>query len=507
MSLPTPFKKMKVLRIVFADQLSLSNLVINNINKNDFLLFYEPLDTFYEIRHHKHKITLLISSLRKLVTKVKHTNIIHHKITKKNNQNLKDVLFEIVDKNNINKIMVSKPSDFKIYKDLLFFSQSSNIELEILEDKKFISNEEDFTDWASDKKTRIQEYYYRWLRKKYNIFMNQEGNPIGDKWNFDKDNRKGIKQLKSDIPERKKLIPDQITFDAMVDVEECFPNSIGTLENFNWATTHEDAENLLDDFIERFLVNYGAFQDAINKENTFMFHSLLSPYLNCGLLDPEICIQKAEKKYYESNGEIPINSVEGFIRQILGWREFIKGVYWENMPKYKNLNYWSHSHKLNDNWYEGDTGIPPLDDAIKESKKFAYSHHINRLMIIANLMNLTGIHPNEMYRWFMEMYIDAYDWVMVPNVYGMGSYADGGIFSTKPYICGSSYMLRMSNYSKGDWCDTVDGLYWRFVEKNIKFFESNPRLAVMTRSLTNMNKERKKTIFKSAEEFIERNTA
>ena len=498
---------MKVLRIVFADQLSLSNLAINDINKDDFLLFYEPLETFYEIRHHKHKITLLISSLRKLVTKVKHTNILHHKITKKNNQNLKDALFEIVDKNNINKIMVSKPSDFKIYKDLLFFSQSNNIELEILEDKKFISNVEDFTDWASDKKTRIQEYYYRWLRKKYNIFMNQEGKPIGDKWNFDKDNRKGIKQLKSDIPERKKLVSDQITFDAMVDVEECFPNSIGTLENFNWATTHEEAENLLDDFIERFLVNYGAFQDAINKENTFMFHSLLSPYLNCGLLDPEICIQKAEKKYYESNGEIPINSVEGFIRQILGWREFIKGVYWENMPKYKNLNYWSHSLKLNDNWYEGDTGIPPLDDAIKESKKFAYSHHINRLMIIANLMNLTGIHPNEMYRWFMEMYIDAYDWVMVPNVYGMGSYADGGIFSTKPYICGSSYMLRMSNYSKGDWCDTVDGLYWRFVEKNIKFFESNPRLAVMTRSLTNMNKERKKTIFKSAEEFIERNTA
>jgi deoxyribodipyrimidine photolyase-related protein len=498
---------MKVLRIVFADQLSLSNLAINNINKDDFLLFYEPLDTFYEIRHHKHKITLLISSLRKLLTKVKHTNILHHKITKKNNQNLKDALFEIVDKNNINKIMVSKPSDFKIYKDLLFFSQSNNIELEILEDKKFISNVEDFTDWASDKKTRIQEYYYRWLRKKYNIFMNQEGKPIGDKWNFDKDNRKGIKQLKSEIPERKKLIPDQITFDAMVDVEECFPNSIGTLENFNWATTHKEAENLLDDFIERFLVNYGAFQDAINKENTFMFHSLLSPYLNCGLLDPEICIQKAEKKYYESNGEIPINSVEGFIRQILGWREFIKGVYWENMPKYKNLNYWSHSLKLNDNWYDGDTGIPPLDDAIKESKKFAYSHHINRLMIIANLMNLTGIHPNEMYRWFMEMYIDAYDWVMVPNVYGMGSYADGGIFSTKPYICGSSYMLRMSNYSKGDWCDTVDGLYWRFVEKNIKFFESNPRLAVMTRSLTNMNKERKKTIFKSAEEFIDRNTA
>ena len=497
---------MKVLRIVFADQLSLSNLALNNLNKDDFLLFYEPLDTFYEIRHHKHKITLLISSLRKLVTKVKHTNIIHHKITKKNNQNLKDALFKIVDKNNISKIMISKPSDFKIYKDLLFFSQSNNIELQILEDKKFISNVEDFTDWASDKKTRIQEYYYRWLRKKYDIFMNEEGKPIGDKWNFDKDNRKGIKQLQSDIPERKKLVPDQITFDAMVDVEECFPNSIGTLENFNWATTHEEAENLLDDFIERYLLNYGSFQDAINKENTFMFHSLLSPYLNCGLLDPKICIEKAEKKYYESNGEIPINSVEGFIRQVLGWREFIKGVYWENMPKYKNLNFWSHKGKLNSNWYEGTTGIPPLDDAINESSKFAYSHHINRLMIIANLMNLTGINPNEMYRWFMEMYIDSYDWVMVPNVYGMGSYADGGIFSTKPYICGSSYMLKMSNYKKDEWCDTVDGLYWRFVEKNINFFKANPRLAVMTRSLEKMNKERKKDIFKKAEIFIKENT-
>ena len=150
--------------------------------------------------------------------------------------------------------------------------------------------------------------------------------------------------------------------------------------------------------------------------------------------DPQLCIDKALLKYDNSNGDIPINSVEGFIRQILGWREFIKGVYWENMPQYKTHNYWSHKKKLNENWYNGSTGIPPLDDAIVESNDFAYSHHINRLMIIANLMNLTGINPNEMYRWFMEMYIDSYDWVMVPNVYGMGSYADGGIFSTKPYI-------------------------------------------------------------------------
>ena len=497
---------MKSLRIIFVDQLSSNNPTLEGMNPNDILLFYEPIETFYEIKHHKQKITLLVSALRHHIERINHKNVIHQKIEKNKKHDLAKLLKKIISDENVNKIIIAKPSDFKIYKDLMFFSQSSNIELEVLDDRKFISSASDFSEWASDKKTRIQEYYYRWLRKKYNIFMNEEGKPVGDKWNFDKDNRKGIKQLKSDIPERKKLVPDQITFDAMVDVEECFPKSIGTLENFSWATTHEEAENLLEDFIERYLLNYGSFQDAINKENTFMFHSLLSPYLNCGLLDPKICIEKAEKKYYESNGEIPINSVEGFIRQVLGWREFIKGVYWENMPKYKNLNYWSHKNKLNSNWYEGTTGIPPLDDAINESSEFAYSHHINRLMIIANLMNLTGINPNDMYRWFMEMYIDSYDWVMVPNVYGMGSYADGGIFSTKPYICGSSYMLKMSNYKKDEWCDTVDGLYWRFVDKNIDFFKSNPRLAVMTRSLEKMDKERKKTIFKKAEKFIEENT-
>ena len=356
---------MKTLKIILPDQLSENNPIYSDLNNDDYLMFYEPLDTFFEINHHKQKIVFLISSFRKIINNNSHKNIIHRKITKNSKENLNSFLNNINQEHKFQKIVISKPSDFDVYKNLMFFCQSNDIVLEVLDDVKFISETDDFTDWASDKKTRIQEYYYRWLRKKYNIFMNEDSKPVGDKWNFDKDNRKGISHLKDEIPKRKTIKADKVTFDAMVDVEECFPNATGSLENFNWATTHEEAENLLDDFIERFLVNYGAFQDAINKENTFMFHSLLSPYLNCGLLDPKICIQKAEKKYYESNGEIPINSVEGFIRQILGWREFIKGVYWENMPKYKNLNYWSHSLKLNDNWYEGDTGIPPLDDAIK----------------------------------------------------------------------------------------------------------------------------------------------
>ena len=497
---------MKVLRIIFVDQLSKNNPTLDNILNDDHILFYEPIDTFYEINHHKHKIAFLISSLRRFVNQQKHKKIIHKKITKNYKFNLNSYLKELISDYKFTKIIATKPSDFKTNKDLMFFCQSNNIDLEILEDKRFISAESDYFDWSSGKKTRIQEYYYRWLRKKYKIFIDEDNNPIGGKWNFDKDNRKGVSQLKTSIPERIKLKPNKITFDAMVDVEECFPKSPGNLENFNWATSHHEAEQLLDDFIERYFENYGSFQDAINKENTFMFHSLLSPYLNSGLLDPLECIKKAEKKYHSNKNKIPINSVEGFIRQVLGWREFIKGVYWENMPQYKNLNYWSHKKKLKNSWYEGTTGIPPLDDAINESRECAYTHHINRLMIISNLMNLSGINPNEMYKWFMEMYIDSYDWVMVPNVYGMGSYADGGIFSTKPYICASSYMLRMSNYNKGDWCDIVDGLYWSFVDKNLKFFASNPRLAVMTKSLEKMNSDRKRLIFKKASEFIEKNT-
>jgi deoxyribodipyrimidine photolyase-related protein len=292
----------------------------------------------------------------------------------------------------------------------------------------------------------------------------------------------------------------------MIEVEEIFKLSHGDLENFNWAVTHEGAMDQFNIFIDKYLPHFGSFQDAINKDSAFMFHSLLSPYFNSGLLDPLECINKVEKKYFESKDAIPINSVEGFIRQVLGWREFIMGVYWDNMPQYKQQNFWSHKKELSESWYTGETGIPPLDGAIKESINLGYTHHINRLMIISNLMNLSGIDPNAIHKWFMEMYIDSADWVMVPNVYGMGTFADGGIFSTKPYICGSSYMLRMSNYKKGEWCDVVDGLYWRFIENNLNFFKTNPRLSLMVNALTRLDPERKKLILTKAEEFIENNT-
>ena len=497
---------MSALGIIFPDQLSACNPVLKSIKEDDNLLFYEPLDTFYEIAHHKQKLVFLISALRHFKNNINHKNVIHKKIDKKISQNLETYLDVIYKQDSFSEIYVSKPSDFKTLKDLMYFCQSRDIDLHVLEDKKFITTNKDFEIWSEGKKTTVQEFYYRWLRKKFNVLMTDDAKPVGGKWNLDKENRKGVSKLNVDIPERNKFKNDELTIEVMIEVEEVFPSSFGNLENFNWAVTHDDAKKIFKDFLDRFLMNFGDFQDAINKDNTFMFHSLLSPYLNSGLLDPLECVQEAEKRYALSNSKIPLNAVEGFIRQILGWREFIMGVYWANMPQYKDLNFWSHKKNLSDSWYEGTTGIPPLDDAIKESIDYGYTHHINRLMVISNLMNLSGVNPNQMYKWFMEMYIDSSDWVMVPNVYGMGSYADGGIFSTKPYICGSSYMLRMSNYKKGEWCDVVDGLYWRFIENNLGFFEKNPRLSLMTKALSRLDQDRKRLIFEKANEFIEKNT-
>ena len=499
---------MKQIGVIFPDDLSVNNKVLRAIKKTDTLLVYEPCDTFYQLKHHKHKLVLLISALRHWTKYLEKDfkNIVHIKITKKRDIDLMHQLEDLHQKDPFDVLHVTQPSDHGVLTQLMFFGSKYNVELNIHSDTKFIDSIEGFSEWSKDKKSLVQEYYYRWLRKKYSLLMDGD-KPLGGKWNFDKENQKSISKLKESPKPRQKLKSDEITISTMVDVENCFPDSIGNLENFNWAVTHADARKQLQIFLESYFKSFGDFQDAIDKNNSTLFHSLLSPYINSGLLDPMECIVDAVSHFNESINKIPINALEGFVRQILGWREFIRGVYWENMPQYKEKNFWSHKNSLNNNWYSGETGIPLLDDAIQESVNTGYTHHINRLMIISNLMNLSNIKPKEIYQWFMEMYVDSADWVMVPNVFGMGTYADGGIFSTKPYICGSSYMLRMSNYKKGEWCDAVDGLYWRFIETNREFFAKNPRLGLMLKSLDRMDQDRKIKIYSAADQFIEKNTS
>ena len=333
--------------------------------------------------------------------------------------------------------------------------------------------------------------------------MNSNGTPIGNKWSFDDDNRN---KLPKDIfvPKYPKILDTKHTKFLKPIIEKKFKDHPGDTNNFWFATEYEDVMKLLNFFIKEKSNLFGDYEDAVSQKNNILFHSALSPYINLGLITPEIIIQKILDFHKKNN--IKINSLEGYIRQIIGWREFMRGVYQGYSEEMENRNFFNQKRKMKSSWYKGNTGLPPLDYAIKNALAHGWSHHIERLMILSNIMNLCEIEPKRVYKWFMEMFVDSSDWVMVPNVYGMGLFSDGGIFATKPYICGSSYILKMMDFKKGDWCNIMDGLYWRFINKNRNFFLKNPRLSMMVKIFDKMKKDRKKLILSAAEQFIKKNT-
>jgi deoxyribodipyrimidine photolyase-related protein len=463
---------MSSLGLVFVDQLSKNNLVYESISTEDSLLFFEPMSSFYELPHHKQKLIYLITSLRKYIPTISHGRVIHEKVTE-NHQGLTKTLKRIFSEQQFEKLYVTKPSDYQTLKELMFFCQSNSIILNVLEDTKFVSNEEDFNLWSKGKKSLIQEYFYRWIRKKHSVLMD-EGKPEGGKWNLDKENRKGASALKEIIPDRKLIKTDELTIGVMVEVDKIFNKSFGDFENFNWATTHKEAWNQMLEFFDTYFKNYGSFQDAMKSNEPFMFHSLLSAYLNSGLLDPMDCIEEAECRY--RNNKAPLNSVEGFIRQIIGWREFIRGIYWSNMPHYKELNFFNNTNKLPSFFWDGNTKMHCIADVVDTTKKNAYAHHIQRLMVTGNFAMLSGISPNDICDWYLSVYIDAYEWVELPNTLGMATFSDGGVVGSKPYAASGKYINRMSNYCSS--CEynpknTIEDdscpfnyLYWNFLMKN-----------------------------------------
>ena len=287
-------------------------------------------------------------------------------------------------------------------------------------------------------------------------------------------------------------------------VNATFPVHPGKASDFWLGTSRHQALHALDRFlIERF-GQFGPYEDAFESDQVFLFHSVLSPYINLGLITAGEVVEKAI--HYAEHHDIPFAGLEGFVRQLIGWREFVRGMYHTHEVKMRD-NFFGHQRKLTDHWYEGTTGIVPLDDTIKKAQCYGYTHHIERLMIAGNMMLLCQIHPDEAYRWFMEMYVDSADWVMVPNVYGMSQFAGGGVFATKPYICGSNYWSKMSGYSKSaDWAPTVDALYWHFIDNNRKFFGSNPRMSMMVSLLDKKNPDNLKKITRTAVSFIEQFT-
>ena len=351
-----------------------------------------------------------------------------------------------------------------------------------------------------NKKSYFMTSFYKKQRKRFKILMNNDGSPLGGKWSFDQENRKRLPKTIHPPELLKTNYNNKEIVRAKHYIEQNYKNNPGSFDSFNYPIDRENAVKALHYFLKTRFENFGTYEDAIAKNETFLFHSVITPYLNIGLITPTQVIDEALA--YANENSIPLNSLEGFVRQIIGWREFMRGIYVSDGVKQRNSNFWNYTNDIPSAFYNATTGIGPLDDTIKKCLDNAYVHHIERLMILGNFMVLCEFSPDEVYRWFMELFIDSYDWVMVPNVYGMSQYADGGLMSTKPYISSSNYIIKMSDYKKGEWSEVWDGLFWSFMDKQREFFSKNPRMRMLISSFDKMDSLKKEKLLIDADNFM-----
>jgi deoxyribodipyrimidine photolyase-related protein len=464
------------------------------------------------VKHHKKKIAFILSAMRHFAKELRDTKI---KVdytsldTPDNTGSLKSEIQRAIQKYRPTKIIVTSPSEYRILKDIERWQNNFDLPIEIRPDNRFLYTPQEFKEWANNRKQLRMEYFYHEVRKKYNIFMN--GNePEGGQWNYDIENRKSpIDDL--NIPKTYQSRPNDITREVIDLVDKYFPNHFGDLDPFYFAVTREHAKEALDQFIKERLISFGDYQDAMIQGEPWMFHSHLSFYLNCGLLTPLECVTAAEYAYHQN--QAPINAVEGFIRQIIGWREYVRGIYWLKMPGYKEENFFNATRNLPDFYWHGNSKMNCLNQCIQETKKNAYAHHIQRLMVLGNFALLAGIDPKQVNEWFLIVYADAYEWVELPNVSGMILFADGGYLASKPYAAGGNYINKMSNYCKNchykvtkkngkDACP-FNYLYWDFLARNRIKLELNPRIAMMYKTYDKMNETKKSEIALDSKLFLD----
>ncbi|MBN3519776.1 cryptochrome/photolyase family protein [Algoriphagus lutimaris] len=488
----------KTINLIFPHQLFSSSPLLENGNE---IYLIEEFLFFKQYRFHQQKLAFHRASMKAYQDLLEKKGLIVHYIESPSKlSDIRNFSKEIQEKK-ITKIYCLDPVDNWLEKRLKEMAKSC--ELVLYENPAFLNNKDELSIFFKpNKKSFFQTAFYKQQRKDRRILLDKDQEPEGGSWTYDTENRK--KYPKGKTPPLIKF-PDasESWKEALVYTQKYFGENPGKLSKQPfYPIDQKQATEWLDQFLMNRFHEFGAYEDAIVKEESFLNHSLLSPLINVGLLLPDEVIEKSLE--FSKKENVPINSTEGFVRQIIGWREFIRGMYECKGNFSRTRNFWGFKRTIPPSFYDGTTGIDPIDQTIKKVLNTGYCHHIERLMILGNFMLLCEFDPDEVYRWFMELFIDAYDWVMVPNVYGMSQFADGGLFATKPYIGGSNYLKKMSDYPKGDWEKVWDGLFWRFIDEHQDFFKSNPRISMLFYSWERMGKEKKEDHLKNAEGFLEK---
>ena len=464
----------------------------------------EDLGLCTYVRHHQQKLVLFLAAMRSYADALRSAGyeVHYERLGSHDAESYETKLEKDLHTTGATELVHFEIEDKAKEERLITYAESRDLNRTDKQTPMFMSSRKELAAFEKHSKRLLMGEFYNRQRRRLGILVDESGLPTGEQWSFDADNRKKLP---------KNVVPPPIDWvrptghvdDVIEQVAQTFADHPGNASEFCWPTTREQALLWLDRFVEYRLEQFGPYEDAITTRSPTVFHSLLSPCMNLGLITPDEVVAKV----MEHAQQMPLQSLEGFVRQVIGWREFVRGIYRTCSDEQDRANFWSHDRRLTAAWYDGSTGIPPLDDTIQSVQRLGWAHHIPRLMVLGNMMTLCEIRPRIAHDWFMEMFVDSSEWVMGPNVYGMGLFSDGGIFATKPYICGSNYLLKMSDYGKGPWCDVVDGLYWRFIDKHRAFFAENPRLALMPRALDRLDASRRSRIFEAAEDFLQAYTA
>lgn len=478
---------MSTLRLILADQLSQSMSSLHGLDKeHDTVMLCEVMEEASYVPHHPKKIAFLLSAMRHFAEALQARGVHVRYIKLDDAHNTGGFTGEVqraVEELKPSRLIVTEPGECRVLEMMKHWQAMVGIPVEIKPDTRFLATHAEFATWAKGKKQLRMEFFYREMRKKYSILMEPDGKPTGGEWNYDKENRKPPKTGMTS-PQRIRHRKSAMTTDVLRLVKDRFRHHFGTLEPFHYAVTREQALMELEHFISHLLPNFGDYQDAMVAGEPYLYHSLISSYLNAGLLLPlEIC-RTAETAY--RTGHAPLNAVEGFIRQILGWREYIRGIYWRLMPDYGEQNALNATRPLPDFYWTANTKMFCVAEAVRHTRDHAYSHHIQRLMITGNFALLAGLDVKAVQKWYLAVYSDAYEWVEMPNTLGMALFADGGVVASKPYAASGKYIHRMSNYCQtckydpddmtGEMACPFNALYWDFLVRHEDIFRGNQRM-------------------------------